>query len=74
MSRRKTDTVRLYHISGYRVLLQHTNQPTINVECAINAGFIKETKETSGINHLLEHILTEAWSKCGRTCTGYRSH
>jgi predicted Zn-dependent peptidase len=71
MSRRKTDSVRLYHIAGYRVLLQQTPLATINVECAINAGFIKETKENSGINHLLEHILTEAWKKCGSTCSSY---
>jgi predicted Zn-dependent peptidase len=71
MSRRKTDTVRLYHVAGYRVLLQQTGLPIVNVECAINAGFVKETKETSGVNHILEHILTEAWKKCGSTCSGF---
>jgi predicted Zn-dependent peptidase len=71
MSRRKTESVRLYHVAGYKILLQLTPVPIVNVECAINAGFIKETKETSGVNHLLEHLLTEAWSKCGSTCIGY---
>jgi predicted Zn-dependent peptidase len=47
--------------------MQPTPNPVINVECAINAGFINETKETSGVNHLLEHILTDGWKKCGRT-------
>ena len=29
-----------------------------------NNGFISETKQTSGINHLLEHVLFSAWKKC----------
>ena len=73
MSRRRhmKDSVQLHMVEGYRVLLQWTPVNTINMEVAINAGFINETKETSGINHLLEHVLTEAWSKCGTNCSGY---
>ena len=74
MSRKNKDSVRLYHVAGYRILLQPTPLPIVNVECAINAGFVKETKQTSGVNHLLEHILTEAWTKCGTTCSGFWSN
>ena len=29
-------------------------------------------KETAGINHLLEHVLTNAWKKCNYTkCSSY---
>jgi len=71
--RRSLESVKVYHVAGYRVLLQHIAAPMINVECAINAGFISETKATTGINHLLEHLLTDSWKKCGTTCSGYWS-
>jgi len=33
---------------------------------------MNETKENSGIHHLIEHILTEAWKHCGKqTCSSY---
>ena len=58
-------------INGYRIVLDKTSIKRISVESAINAGFIRETKETAGINHLLEHVLTEAWSKCGSSCSNF---
>ena len=39
----------------------------------MNAGFLHETKETSGVNHLLEHVLTSAWAKCAPNCSAYFS-
>jgi predicted Zn-dependent peptidase len=44
------------------------------VECAINNGFVHETVATSGVNHLLEHVLTEAWAECGKSCSDYWGH
>jgi predicted Zn-dependent peptidase len=57
----------MHMIGPYAVILQHVALPILHVECAINAGFIHETEETAGINHLLEHVMTEAWKKCGTT-------
>lgn len=67
MATRKKERVKLHMVHGYPVLLQHIPNPTITVNVAINAGFVHETKATAGINHLLEHVLTEAWKKCGTT-------
>ena len=36
------------------------------VESFISSGFINENKENAGISHLLEHVVTEGWKKCGR--------
>ncbi len=47
-----------------------TEHPILHVEAAIGTGFISEEKETSGINHLLEHVLTEGWKKCGKKKCG----
>jgi predicted Zn-dependent peptidase len=69
MKTRKSRNVRLHMVGPYAVLLQHIPSPIVHVECAINSGFLHETKETTGINHLLEHVLTEGWSKCGTTCS-----
>jgi predicted Zn-dependent peptidase len=70
-TRKRVDRPNIHYVAGYRIILQPTPNPVINVECAINAGFINETKETSGVNHLLEHILTDGWKKCGSTCSGF---
>ena len=67
MATRKKERVKLHMVHGYPVLLQHIPNATITVEVAINAGFVHESKATAGINHLLEHVLTEAWKKCGTT-------
>ena len=37
----------------------------------MSAGFLRETKETSGVNHLLEHVLTSSWAKCAPNCSAY---
>ena len=56
----------IHVVQGRRVLLQPNDFPLLYVEAAIGTGFIYETEETSGINHLLEHILTDAWKGCGK--------
>lgn len=58
----------LHIIHGYSILLIHLPKKTVHIECAINNGFITETKHSSGINHLLEHVLSEAWKHCNGNC------
>ena len=53
-----------YVINGYTIFLYPYPNKTTYIEMVTNNGFISETKETSGINHLLEHVLTNAWTKC----------
>ena len=66
-TRKRSERTKMHMVGAYPVLLQHTSVPTINVQVAINAGFVHESKELTGINHLLEHVLTEGWKKCGTT-------
>ena len=54
----------MHDIHGYKVFLYPYPNKTVYVEMYNNNGFISETKKTSGINHLLEHVLTNAWKKC----------
>jgi zinc protease len=52
-------------IEKYCVLLNIIKgSKTCKVETFIADGFINESRETCGISHLIEHILTEAWKKC----------
>lgn len=51
-------------INGYKILLLPNKNKTIVVKAFINNGFMSESKETAGINHLLEHVLFSAWKKC----------
>lgn len=53
-------------INGFSVLLLPNKNSTISIKAFISNGYINETKETSGINHLLEHALYSAWKKCNR--------
>ena len=32
---------------------------------------MNENKKNSGISHLLEHVLTESWTKCKNNCAKY---
>ncbi len=61
-------------INGYAVVFFKTASPNVMVQCAINNGFINENISTSGVNHLLEHVLTEAWDECGESCSEYWGH
>tara|TARA_E500000178_G_C17010201_1_gene750132 strand:+ start:625 stop:1962 length:1338 start_codon:yes stop_codon:yes gene_type:complete len=59
-------------INGYTIFLYPYPNKTTYIEMVTNNGFISETKETSGINHLLEHVLTNAWRKCkDNKCSPY---
>ena len=62
----------LHNINGYTVILIPNNNKTVHITACIKSGTMNETKETSGIHHLVEHILTEAWKPCGKeTCNSY---
>ena len=59
-------------INGYTIFLYPYPNKTTYVEMVTNNGFISENKKTSGINHLLEHVLTNAWEKCkDNKCSPY---
>ena len=69
--RKKDDAARVFIVKGYKVIVQLNGKQTVRVECAINAGFISEDQHNTGVNHLLEHILTDAWEKCGTSCSTF---
>jgi predicted Zn-dependent peptidase len=55
-------------INDFCILLnQVRGSKTCKVEAFIGDGFINETKKTSGIAHLLEHVIADSWKKCYKT-------
>jgi predicted Zn-dependent peptidase len=64
---------KVYNVMGRTVLLQRNNYGIVHVEAALSTGFIHEEETTSGISHLLEHILTDGWGGCGKmgSCSRY---
>ena len=57
----------LIEINDLKVILDHDSQAkTTMVESYISSGFINENIENAGISHLLEHVVTEGWTKCGK--------
>uniref|UniRef100_A0A6C0BZB7 Peptidase M16 N-terminal domain-containing protein n=1 Tax=viral metagenome TaxID=1070528 RepID=A0A6C0BZB7_9ZZZZ len=59
-------------IDGYKFLLLPIKGETFQVDCKVYGGSYLENKHNSGISHLLEHIITDAWKKCyKRGCTFY---
>ena len=62
----------IHTINGFTIFLYPYPNKTTYVEMVTNNGFVSETKKTSGINHLLEHVLTNAWKKCKQNkCSPY---
>jgi predicted Zn-dependent peptidase len=63
----------LIEINDFKIILNHReDSKTTMVESYISSGFINESKENAGISHLLEHVVTEGWKKCGRKgCQAY---
>jgi len=62
----------IFHRNQYKILIvpiEETN--IIYVQSFILSGRMNEDKKTSGISHLLEHILTESWKKCKDDCAKY---
>lgn len=60
-------------INDFKIILNHDdNAKTTMVESYISSGFINENNENAGISHLLEHVVTEGWEKCGKGgCQSY---
>ena len=71
MYTRRKPVVRVVTIHGYRVILHVTDVKMITVKSAVRSGFMHESKSTTGIHHLLEHVLTEGSKKCGKSCSNY---
>jgi predicted Zn-dependent peptidase len=61
----------LHIINGYKVLFVPRGKDILHVECVIRNGFCTETKENSGINHLLEHVMVNSWKTCKSSCNAY---
>ena len=66
--RRHGSPAQIHDIHGYKVVLIPLKVDSLHVACAINNGFINENKDTTGINHLLEHVLSESWKSCKNNC------
>ena len=59
-------------IHNYRiVLVPIRDSNTVYIQSFILSGRMNENKKSSGISHLLEHVLTESWSKCKNDCAKY---
>lgn len=58
-------------IHGYTVILVPTPLDTLIVRASVGAGFIRETKSTLGIHHLLEHVIVNSWKQCEPNCVLY---
>jgi|LauGreDrversion4_2_1035121.scaffolds.fasta_scaffold00429_12 predicted Zn-dependent peptidase len=58
-------------IKGYTVIVVPAPIDTVVVRAIVGAGNIHETKQTLGINHLLEHCIVSAWKKCHSQCVPY---
>ncbi len=67
-----TKQVRI-EINDFKIILnQDSKAKTTMVESYISSGFINENIENAGISHLLEHVVTEGWKKCGKKgCQSY---
>ena len=63
----------LIEINDFKIILNHrADAKTTMVESYISSGFINESIENAGISHLLEHVVTEGWKKCGDAgCQAY---
>ena len=63
----------LIEINDFKIILNHrADAKTTMVESYISSGFINESIENAGISHLLEHVVTEGWKKCGSAgCQAY---
>lgn len=51
-------------INNYKVLFIKSNSRLLSIQSYIFNGFIHESKENLGINHLLEHVLVNSYKKC----------
>jgi predicted Zn-dependent peptidase len=59
------------HIHGYKFFFMYKPSNILHIEAVIHSGFIHETKQTAGVNHLLEHMLVSAWKECEQSCNTF---
>ena len=65
-------SAQIQEINGYKiVLIPNIKTKIIYVQGYILSGRMNEDDKISGISHLLEHVLTEAWKKCEDDCAKY---
>ena len=69
MTRRATFQIK--DINGYKIFLMYKPSKTLHIQAIIHSGFVHETKQNSGVNHLLEHTIVSAWKECGKSCNTY---
>jgi len=70
-TRKHHNQIKIKIINGYKVLFVKQNNNQLHIECVIRSGFYNESKEMTGINHLLEHMMVEGWKKCKESCIRY---
>ena len=65
--------IEVHTINDFKIVLNYVNKAkTTMVQSFISNGFINEEKGNAGISHLLEHVVTEGWNRCGKKgCTDY---
>jgi predicted Zn-dependent peptidase len=51
-------------INNYKIILIKDTSKLLSVHSYIFSGFIRETASDLGINHLLEHVLANAYANC----------
>ena len=61
----------LIQINNDSILLIPIKGNLTRIECYVNTGTIDEDEKTSGISHLIEHVMTENWKKCKESCPKY---
>ena len=54
----------LLRIHNYNVLFIKNKSKSITVQSNIMNGFVNEDKKNIGVNHLLEHVISNAYKKC----------
>jgi predicted Zn-dependent peptidase len=64
---------KIFNINGYQVMHIKSNTDVTRVQSIIKSGSFAENIKNSGISHLLEHLLLEAWTKCKGDCIKYWS-
>ncbi len=63
----------IHEINGVSVVLnKQKTSKTVRIESFISQGCFNETLDNVGISHLLEHVCTDGWAKCGtEPCSEY---
>ena len=60
----KTGLLEEFNVNNYKIILIKDDSKTVSVNSYIFSGFIRETAKDLGINHLLEHVLVNAYKEC----------